>query len=58
MEKCPECGNEHLKKYEQIAVGRVVSAKTGKVLEKERYLETQCWNYLCKCGWNGEMQNQ
>ncbi|AIQ31653.1 hypothetical protein P40081_28600 [Paenibacillus sp. FSL P4-0081] len=54
-EKCPQCGNENLKVYEQIAVGRIRSVKTGKVLKIEGFLETTCWNYFCKCGWVGEI---
>lgn len=54
-EKCPKCNNRNLKIYEQLAMSRVVSARTGKVLAKEQYLETTCWNYLCKCGWHSEL---
>lgn len=57
-EKCPKCGNENLKIYEQIAVCRVRSVRTGKVLKNDGFLETQCWNYFCKCGWTGEMLTQ
>lgn len=55
-EKCPECGNKNLKRYEQIAVGQVVSVRTGKVLENKGYLETTCWNNFCACGWAGELK--
>lgn len=57
-EKCPKCGNENLKIYEQIAVGRTISAKTGKVLKNHGFLGTTCWNYLCKCGWVGELTTE
>ncbi|MBX4149530.1 hypothetical protein [Paenibacillus lautus] len=57
-EKCPDCGNKNLKIYQQIAVGQVVSAKTGKVLERKGFLEVTCWNHFCKCGWSGELETQ
>lgn len=56
--KCPNCNNENLKIYEQHAIGVIRSARTGKVLKNEGYLETTCWNYFCKCGWNGEVNTQ
>ena len=49
-EQCPKCMNKNLKIYEQLAKSRIVSARTGKVLEKKKFLEITCWNYLCKCG--------
>lgn len=54
--QCPNCGNQNLKIYEQVAVGRIVSAKTGKVLKNEGFLEVTCWNYFCTCGWHGEIE--
>ncbi|QAV20130.1 hypothetical protein PC41400_21665 [Paenibacillus chitinolyticus] len=58
QDKCPKCGNDNLKIYEQIAIGRIVSARTGKVLENKGIMEVTCWNYLCKCGWAGEIHAQ
>lgn len=55
-EECPKCGNKNLNIYRQIAVGQTVSARTGKVLKDHGMLETTCWNYLCKCGWVGDLQ--
>lgn len=49
-EQCPKCMNKNLKIYEQLAKSRIVSARTGKVLVKKKFLEITCWNYLCKCG--------
>lgn len=57
-EKCPTCGNKNLKIYQQIAVGRIVSAKTQKVLKDDGFLDVTCWNYFCKCGWTGETLTQ
>lgn len=56
FEECPECRNKNLKIYEQIAKGRVVSMRTGRVLEKEKYLETTCWTFQCKCGWESDLK--
>lgn len=56
IEKCPNCGNEHLKVREQLALIRVVSARTGKVLKDEGAKEIVCWNHFCKCGWEEELQ--
>lgn len=56
--KCPKCNDEDLKIYERLVVSRVVSARTGKVLEKEKHLEVTCWNYICKCGWNSDLLTQ
>lgn len=59
IEKCPECGNKNLVVYEQIAVARIRSKKTNKVLKHKGFLETTCWNDLCrKCGWSGELKTQ
>jgi len=57
-DKCPRCGNVNLQRYEQVAVGRIVSIRTGKVLKNDGILEVTCWNSLCKCGWVGEVQTQ
>lgn len=57
-EECPECGNKNLKMREQISVVRIVSVQTGKVLKDEGYAGTECWNYFCKCGWEGELETQ
>ncbi len=56
--QCPRCNNKNLKIYEQIAVGRIKSANTGKVLKNEGYLETTCWNYMCKCGWFSKLNTE
>jgi hypothetical protein len=56
--RCPVCGNEQLKIYEQRKIGVILSARTRRVLKHEGYLDTECWNYFCNCGWEGEMITQ
>jgi hypothetical protein len=56
--ECPVCGNEQLKIYEQVVHFRIRSARTGKILKKIDTEEIECWNYLCNCGWAGELNTK
>lgn len=53
--QCPVCGNEQLKIHEQVTHQQIRSDKTGKILKKLDSEHLECWNYLCNCGWVGEL---
>lgn len=54
-EECPVCGNKQLKIREQRRAIVIVPARTKRVLKNEGHAGTECWNYLCNCGWEGEL---
>ncbi len=58
-EKCPNCGNRQIVLVAEELIERRYSVLTGKLLKSDKISSgTNCWNYICRCGWNSELYTE
>ncbi|MFP3683927.1 hypothetical protein SB847_09240 [Bacillus sp. SIMBA_026] len=50
--ECPECGNDQIIDYGEMAVEYETSVKTGKLLKRNKEGHSIWYAQKCRCGWD------
>lgn len=50
--ECPECGNDQIIDYGEMAVEYETSVKTGRLLKRNKEGHSICCTQKCRCGWD------